>query len=140
MDQVVAGSLADAQLYVWLIGLFAAIAVILAVSGVYAVISFVVAARTQEFGIRMALGAGRSQIWGLVLRHGTVLVAAGIVVGVAGAVASARVLTSLSGVRRAIPSFWLAVSTMLGVVAVAACLVPARRALNVDPNIALRAE
>ena len=141
MERVIAESLADINLYVWLVGLFAALAVLLSVSGVYAVISFVVAARTQEFGLRVALGAGGKQILSLVLRHGASLVAYGLVFGVAGTIAAARMLRSLATtVTPADPVTLSTVAIALAGVGLAACLIPARRATQVDPTTALRYE
>jgi len=141
MERVLADSLADMHLYVWLIALFAGLAVLLAVSGVYAVVSYMVTARTQEFGLRVALGAGEAQILRLVLGHGSSLVASGLVLGAAGTLAAARLLKSLlSGVTSTDPATLAAVSVLLAAVGLAACLVPARRAMRVDPNIALKYE
>ncbi len=140
MERVIADSLADMNLYLWLTGVFAGIAVLLAVSGVYGVISYVVAARTHEFGIRLALGAGSAQILRLVLGHGSGLIACGLVVGVAGTQASARVLSALGGVTSTDPATLAVVGVVLAGVALAACFIPARRAMRVDPNVALKYE
>jgi predicted permease len=139
MERVIANSLADIRLYLWLLGLFASLALLLAVSGVYGVISYVVTARTQEFGIRVALGAEGPQILRLVLGHCSGLVACGVVLGTAGALAVARLLKSLlSGVTSADPATLAAVAVLLSVVGLAASLVPARRAMRVDPVVALK--
>jgi putative ABC transport system permease protein len=141
MDRVIAASLADMNLYTWLIGIFAALAALLAVSGVYGVIAYAVAARTQEFGLRVALGAGRGEIFGLVLRHGVVMIAGGVAIGVAGTMASGRLIGSL--VRGATTADWgmlMMVGVLLGIAGFAACAAPARQALRVDPNVALRYE
>jgi predicted permease len=141
MDRVVAASLADMNLYVWLIGAFAGLALVLAISGVYGVINYAVAARTQEFGLRVALGAGRAQILRLVLGHGFGMVACGLAVGGAATVASARLLESLlHGANSTDAGTLAAVGTVLAVAGLAACLAPARRAIRVDPNVALRCE
>jgi predicted permease len=141
MQGVIANSLAGTRLYLWLIGWFAGLALLLAASGVYGVISYVVAARTQEFGIRLALGAEVSQILLFVLRHGGWLVACGLVIGVAGTLAAGRLLQSLlSGVNPADPAMLAAAASLLAAVALAACLGPARRATRVDPMIALKYE
>jgi predicted permease len=141
MERVVADSLADIHLYLWLVGVFAALAVVLAVSGVYAVISFVVALRTQEFGLRVALGASSAQILGLVLAHGARLVVCGILLGVLGALASARLLASLlRGVTSTDASTMVSVVLLLAAAGLAACLAPARHAMRVDPNMALKYE
>jgi predicted permease len=140
MERVVADSLADMNLYLWLTGLFAAIAMLLAVSGVFAVISYVVATRTREFGIRLALGAGRRQILGLVLGHGAIMVGSGLILGAAASQVSARVLSSLSGVTSVDRATLVAVGVLLAVTALAACFIPARRAMKVDPRTALQYE
>ncbi len=141
MERVLADSLADMRLYVWLIALFAGLAVLLAVSGVYAVVSFTVTARTQEFGLRVALGAGEAQILRLVLGHGSSLVATGLALGAAGTLAASRLLKSLlSGVTSTDAATLAGVSVLLAAVGLAACLVPARRAMRVDPNVALKYE
>jgi predicted permease len=140
MKQVIADSLADINLYLWLIGIFAGIAALLAISGIYGVIAYVVTARTQEFGIRLALGAHGSQILRLVLGRGAGLVACGIALGVAGALAAGRVLRLLSGVISADPATLAAVGIVSAAVAMAACYIPARRAMRIDPNLALKYE
>ena len=141
MEGVVANSLADTRLYLWLIAWFAGLALLLAASGVYGVISYVVASRTQEFGIRLALGAEGSQILLFVLRHGGWLVASGVIIGGAATLASARLLQSLlSGVNAADPGMLAAAAALLAVVALAACMGPARHATRVDPLVALKYE
>jgi putative ABC transport system permease protein len=141
MERVIANSLADMNLYLWLIGVFAGLAVLLAACGVYGVISYVVTARTQEFGLRLALGARGVQILRLVLVHGSALVACGVILGVFGAITAAQLLDSvLSGVASIDPATLAGVGIVLAVVAIAACLLPARRAMRVDPNTALRFE
>jgi ABC-type antimicrobial peptide transport system permease subunit len=103
------------------------------------VIAFSVNQRTQEFGIRMALGAQRASVLGMVLRQGLQLVLAGLAIGLAGALVLTRVLsTLLFGVEPTDALTYLAVSMVLVAVAAAACLVPARRAATVDPMVALR--
>src|SRR4029077_5516595 len=114
---------------------------LLAASGVYGVISYVVAARTQEFGIRLALGADAGQILLFVLRHGGWLGAFGVLIGGAATLAAARLLQSLlSGVSAADPAMLAAAAALLPAVAPAACLGPARRATRLDPLIALKYE
>jgi len=141
MQRVIAESLGDVSLYLWLVGVFAGLAVALAVAGVYGVISYAVTVRTQEFGIRMALGARRAQILRLVAGHGSVLIALGLALGVPGTLAIARVLKSLLSSAGSVDAATLAaVGVLLAAVALAACLVPARRATQVDPNVALRCE
>jgi predicted permease len=139
MEEIVSDSLADTNLYTWLVGSFAALALVLACAGIYGVMSYGVASRTREFGIRLALGAGGGEVERLVLRQGAILVAFGLGIGLAGVFASARFLESLIvGASRLRPFTVGAAAVLLGLVALAACLVPARRAASVDPIIALR--
>ncbi|HEY0006258.1 MAG TPA: ABC transporter permease [Pyrinomonadaceae bacterium] len=141
MDQLVADSLAQRRFAVFLLGLFAALAMVLAVVGLYGVMSYMVAQRTREIGIRMALGAQTADILRMVVRQGMLLVIIGVVVGVAASFAVTRVMTSmLFGVGAHDPLTLLAVSLLLAAVALLACLVPARRATKVDPMTALRYE
>ncbi len=124
-----------------LAGVFALLAVILAAIGVYGVMSYMLAQRTRELGIRLALGARRSSLVGLVLARGTRVIAAAIVVGVIAAFAAARLMQSqLFGVSASDPLTFLAVPILLGAVALVATYLPARRAANVDPMIAIRSE
>lgn len=141
MEGVIANSLADTRLYLWLIAWFAGLALLLAASGVYAVISYVVTARTQEFGIRLALGAEARQILTYVLRHSGWLVGCGLAVGGAGTLAAGRLLESLlNGVRVADGGMLAAAGAVLAAVSLAACMGPAIRATRVDPVIALKYE
>jgi putative ABC transport system permease protein len=141
MNRVIADSLQQWNLYSWLLGLFAALALVLAMAGIYGVISYAVTARTQEFGIRLALGADGSRLLRLVLSHGAVLIALGLIVGAAGAVALTRLLKSLlAGVSTFDPATFAVAGVLLAAIALVGCLVPARRAMRVDPMIALRAE
>jgi predicted permease len=124
-----------------LLGAFAALAAILAAFGLYGVISYIVVQRTREIGIRMALGAERGDVVVAVLRQGVRLAVAGVIPGVAGALALSRVLSGfLFRVESRDPVVFAAVPLLLIVVAVVAVMVPARRASRVDPVIALRAE
>jgi putative ABC transport system permease protein len=127
--------------YSWLFGAFALVALLLAAAGIYGVISYAVSQRTQEIGIRMALGAQPRQVFGEVLASGMLLVSAGVVIGLAGALAVVRLLqTLLFGVSSRDPIVYAAV--MLGVVLVGlvANFVPARRAASVDRLRVLRYE
>jgi putative ABC transport system permease protein len=141
MERLVASSVARPRFYAVLLGVFAAVAGLLAAIGIYGVLAYAVVERTQEIGIRMALGAQRSNVLALVLRKGAILTAAGIALGLAGAVAATRLLqTMLFGVAPLDPVTFAAVSLMFGGVATLASYVPARRATRVDPMVALRSE
>jgi len=141
LDDWVAASAAQPRLNAVLIGAFAAAALLLAAIGIYGVIAYSVAQRTREIGLRMALGAQRSEVVGLVVREGMSVSAAGVGVGVAAALALSRVLASLVyGVDVRDPATFVAVAATLILVALAASAVPARRAAHVDPIVALREE
>ena len=141
MDQVVAASHAEVDLFLWLIGGFAGLAFVLSVAGVYGVLSFAVAARRKEFGIRLALGADSGRMLRLVLAQGGLLIGGGVVVGIAGALALTRFLQALLyEVTPTDPLTFAAATLALVVVALAACLNPARRAMKLDPMIVLRHE
>jgi predicted permease len=122
-------------------GAMGLLGLVLSVVGVYGVVSYGASLRTREMGIRIALGAQPGDVRGLVLRQGTVLVAAGIAAGLAGAVAVTRALSSFFVLVGAldVPTF-AAVTALLGSIALVACYVPARRAMRVDPMVALRHE
>jgi putative ABC transport system permease protein len=123
------------------LGLFAAVALLLAVAGVHGLLSYMVARRTREIGIRMALGADAPAVRALVLTAGGRLMLAGLGLGILGALAVSRVLTALLyGVTPDDPATLAGVAVVLGIVAVTACYVPAHRAARVDPMVALRAE
>jgi predicted permease len=122
-----------------LLGLFALLALVITAAGIGGVIAFSVNQRTQEFGIRMALGARRGSVLSLVLRQGITLVLVGLAIGMAGALVLTRLLTTLLfGVEPTDALTFLAVSMVLVAVAATACLVPARRAASVDPMVVLR--
>ena len=141
MDEVVAASLASNRFNTVLLGLFAGLALVLAAVGVYGVVSYTVDQRTHEIGIRMALGAHRDDVLGLVLRQGMILVLIGLGLGLAGAFAATRQLASLVyGVSTNDPWTFAIVALVLAAVAFAANFLPARRATRIDPLIALRQE
>jgi len=141
MEQVLSNAVSDRRLSLLLLGIFAAVALLLASVGIYGVMSYSVEQRTREIGIRMALGAERSSVLRLIVGQGARLAAGGIVVGIAGAFALSRVMAGLLyGVSATDPLTYLALAAILAAVALAACAVPARRAVLVDPVVALRAE
>ncbi len=141
MDEIVSTSLAARRFSMILLGVFAGLALLLASVGIYGVISYVVGERTREMGIRMALGAQRSDILWLILRQGGSLAGAGVVLGLVSSLGLARFMTGLLyGVRATDPVTFLAVASLLSLVALAACCVPALRAAKVDPMVALRYE
>ena len=132
-------SLESPRLTAVLLGLFALLALVITAAGIAGVIAFSVNQRTQEFGIRMALGAQRTTVLTMVLRQGIALVLTGLALGLAGAVILTRALTTiLFGVQPTDALTFVAVSMVLVAVAAAACLIPARRAASVDPMVALR--
>jgi predicted permease len=140
MNEVVATALATPRLTGFLLGVFAAIALALAGVGIYGVLAYLVSQRTQEIGIRLALGADRSQVLAMVLRQGLSLAAVGTVVGLIGAFALTRLIRSLLyEVRPDDPLTFAAVATALLLVALTASFLPARRASRLPPTIALRA-
>ncbi len=120
---------------------FAALGLALAAAGIYSVLSFHVTRRTHELGVRMALGAPRRHVLGLMLTMGGRLVLIGLAIGVAASFASTRLLRSqLFGVGTADPLAYAVVTGVLGLVTLVACYIPARRAAGVDPIVALRQE
>jgi putative ABC transport system permease protein len=140
MDELIANQTAQSRFIMWLMGAFAAIALSLAVIGIYGVMSYLVAQRTREIGVRLALGAAGGDILRLVVGNGARLIAAGIVVGVAAAFALERLVsTLLFGVTALDAAAALAVA-VLATVALVACYVPALRATRVSPITALRYE
>ena len=141
MTSWVEQSVAAQRYRTMLLGLFAVLAVVLAATGIYGVMSYTVAQRTHEIGVRMALGAERFDVLKLVVRQGMMLAVIGVVSGLIGAFALTRVMsTLLFEVQARDPITFVAVAALLMVVAFLACLVPALRATKVDPLVALRYE
>jgi predicted permease len=141
MDEVVSSSFAARRLSMLLLSVFAALALVLACVGIYGVISYLVSQRTHEIGLRMALGAERGDVLRLVLGHGARMALVGVAIGVGAALGLTRLMANqLFGVSAYDPLTFAAVAFLLIVVAIAACYVPARRAMSVDPLIALRHE
>jgi putative ABC transport system permease protein len=141
MEEMVGYSTARQRFYAVLLGIFAGVAGVLAAIGIYGVLAYSVVQRTQEIGIRMALGAERAQVLALVMRRGVALAAIGISTGLIGAFAGARYLQSmLFGIEPRDPATFAAVAVVFAVVAAAAAYLPARRATRVDPMVALRVD
>jgi len=139
MTDWVSTSAAQPRLNATLLGVFAVVALLVAAIGTYGVLAYSVSQRTKELGLRMALGADRAGVLRLVVREGMIVGAAGIVCGIAGAGLLGRALSSLVfGVSVWDPSTYAVVSSVLALVALAACVVPAIRASRVDPMVALR--
>jgi ABC-type antimicrobial peptide transport system permease subunit len=141
MESVISDSMASRRFAMILLGAFAALALVLACIGIYGVMAYLVSQRTQEMGIRMALGAQRSNVILLVLRRGAGLTLIGIGCGIGSAWGLTHLMTSLLfGVSPTDPAILLCVSVLLVLVAMAACIVPAFRAASIDPMKALRTE
>jgi len=141
MEEVIADTMQDTTAQTFLLGLFAGLALVLAAVGLYGVMAYLVTQRTHEIGIRLALGAQEADVLRLVLTHGSKLIALGVGIGLATALALTRLLSALLfGVGARDPLTFIAVSLVLALVAFAACYIPARRASRVDPLVALRYE
>ncbi len=141
MDAVLQASVGDSRFFMQLFGIFAGVAVLLAAVGIYGVMSYSVSERTHEIGIRMALGAHRSDVLGLIAKLWLKLTLIGVAIGIGLAVGVARLISSfLFGVKPTDPLTYAAVAVGLAAVALLACYIPARRAMKVDPLVALRYE
>ncbi|MGC1619478.1 MAG: ABC transporter permease [Candidatus Acidiferrum sp.] len=141
LDNLLADSVSPRRFSTFLLGVFAGLALVLAAMGIYGVMSYVVSLRTNEIGIRMALGAQPRDIWRLVIGRGAQLAFAGVLLGLVGAFALTKLISSLLfGVKPTDPITFGGVAILLVSVAVLACYVPARRAMRVDPMVALRYE
>ncbi len=141
LDEIKDRAMAQNRLQSVLLGIFAILALLLSAVGIYGVISYSVAQRTQELGIRAALGASEPNLLWLVLRHGLILTLVGLLLGIGGALGLTRLMASLLfniGARD--PMTMVAVAAVLVAVAALACYVPSRRATKVDPLVALRCE
>jgi ABC-type antimicrobial peptide transport system permease subunit len=141
MTRLAASAVAPQRFYAVVLGVFALVAGSLAAIGIYGVLAYAVVQRTQEIGIRMAIGAQRRDVLSLILGKGLMLTAVGIALGVGGAVVSARLLQGLLfGVTPLDPATFAGVSIMFGLAATVACYLPARRATRVDALVAVRSE
>jgi predicted permease len=139
VDDLVASNLGNWRFNAWLFGLFAAVAVALSAIGIFGLLSYTVAQRRREIGMRMALGASRMDVLKLVLGHGVALVSIGLVLGIGGALFATRLLaTFLYRIRPNDPFSYVAVVSVLLVVGFLASYIPARRATKIDPMKALR--
>jgi putative ABC transport system permease protein len=141
METTMAGATAAPRFRTVLLVTFAVVALVLAIAGVYGVMAYTVSQRVPEIGLRVALGASPSDVMGLVLKDGGLLIGLGLVAGAALSFAGSRFLTGLLfGVSARDPLVFAGVSLLVAIAALAACLIPGRRALRVDPLLALRAE
>jgi predicted permease len=141
VPDMIATSMTTTTFQTFLLGVLAGLALLLASVGIYGVLSYVVTQRTNEIGIRMALGAGRGNVLWMIMRQGLMLTVIGIAGGLAGTFAAVSLLSSLLyGVKSTDPATFIAVSIVMAVVAMIACMVPAWRATRVDPMVALRYE
>jgi putative ABC transport system permease protein len=141
MDQMLGEMTARRRLIMTLLAVFAIVAVVLAGVGIYGVMSYSVAQRTHELGVRIALGAGSSAVFGLILRYGLAMIVAGVVIGLTGAYFLMKLMTSLLfEVSATDLAVFALVPVLLSGIALVSCLIPARRAMSVDPMVALRYE
>ena len=138
---IVDQAVAPRRLITWLLGAFSSLALLLAAIGLYGVIAYSVSQRTREIGIRLAVGAQRGDVMGMIVREGLKMAAAGVVLGLAASLILTRVLNSLLfGVAATDPLVFAANAAILVFIALLACAIPARRAARVDPMAALRNE
>ena len=141
LDEQVSGTVASQRFAMILLSIFAVLALVLSTIGVYGVISYLVSERTREIGVRVALGAQRSDVLRLILGDGARLTFLGVAIGLAASLGLTRLLAKmLFGVRASDPATLIVVSVILSAVAFLACYIPARRATRVDPMVALRYE
>jgi putative ABC transport system permease protein len=141
MDQILSDSVARRRLYVVLLGVFASVALLLAAAGIYGVVSYSVTQRTSEIGIRVALGAAPVDVLRLIIAQAAKLALTGEILGILLALGLTRLMASLLfGIGAADPLTFVGVALLLSAVALAACYIPARRAMRVDPMVALRYE
>jgi putative ABC transport system permease protein len=141
LDDLLSTSVSSRRFPAVLVGILAALALLLAMVGIYGVMSYVVGQRTYEIGIRLALGAQPVDVRGLIVSHGTKLTAIGMGIGLVGALALTRLLSSmLFGVKPTDPATFAGITVLLAAVAALACYLPARRAMRVDPMVAVRYE
>ena len=141
LEQLAAASLARQRFMMMVLGIFAALAMVLACIGIYGVLAYLTGQRVPEIGLRMALGASAQDVLGMVMRQSGIMILAGVGVGVAGGVVAARLLQSyVPGVRSIEPATFALMVGVLIAAALVASFVPARRASRVDPMSALRQE
>jgi putative ABC transport system permease protein len=141
MDEVIYVSTEQPRSTMWLFTMLAALALTLGLLGIYSVISYSVAQRTREIGIRVALGAEKWDVLKMIVRQGAKLAAIGLAAGIGGALALTRLMASLLyGTRPADPATFAAVTAFVGLAAIFASFIPARRATAVDPTVALKCE
>jgi putative ABC transport system permease protein len=141
LDDVLAESVAQPRFYMTLLSAFAVVAIVLASIGIYGVIAYLVGQRSREIGIRIALGAPPSRVVRMVVSEGVAMVAAGIAIGVAGAIALTQLMRALLfNTKSTDPMTYILVTLVLAAVALVASSVPALRAAHVDPALAMRAE
>lgn len=141
MEDTVSGLDWRTRFVMSLLAIFSVLSLLLAVTGIYAAVSYVVSQQTREIGIRMALGAQKNQVLKLVLRNGMTLAIAGVGIGLIAALGLARLMKSLLfGVGSTDPITFVSISLLLAAVTLVACYIPARRATKIDPLVALRHE